>query len=76
MRAKEDGDPTVWVLQTEPAGVRNKLTPSAFCLEDGGLDNRNYVFLINHDNRQLIDALQYESDISDILINLTGRSRC
>jgi len=44
VRAKEDDDPTVWVLQTEPAGVRNKLTPSAFCLDDDGLDNRNSVF--------------------------------
>ena len=66
----------MWVLQTEPAVLRNFLTPSAFCLENEGLDNRNSVFLINPDNRQLIDAFEYESDISDILINPTGRSRC
>jgi hypothetical protein len=54
--------------------VRNVLTVSAILLEDEGLDNRNSVFLINPVNRQLTDALQYESDISDVLIILTGRS--
>jgi len=73
---KEDGDPTVWVLQTEPAVLRNFLMPSAFCLENEGFDNRNSVFLINPDNRQPINTLEYESDISDILINPTGSSRC
>jgi hypothetical protein len=34
------------------------------------------MFLIYPDNRQLIGALQYESDISGVLINLTGRSLC
>ena len=53
-----------------------KLTPSAFCLEEEVLDNRNSVFLINPYNRQLIDALEYESDISVVLINLNGRFRC
>jgi S-adenosylmethionine hydrolase len=52
------------------------MKPSAFCLEDGVLDNRNSVFLINPDNGQLIDALEYESDISVVLINLNGRFRC
>jgi hypothetical protein len=60
--------------RSQPAGVRNVLTPSAFCLEDEGLYNRNSVFLINPDNRQLIDALQYESDISDVIIFLIGKS--
>ena len=75
VRAKEYGDSTVWVLQKEPAAVRNWLTPSASCFEEV-LDNRNYVFLINPDNRQLIDALEYESDISVVLINLNGRFLC
>jgi hypothetical protein len=55
--------------------VRNVLTVSALCLEDEVLDIRNSVFLINPDIRQFIDALQCESDISDVLIILTGRSR-
>ena len=33
------------------------------------------MFVINPDNRQLIDALSYESNISDVLIILTERSR-
>jgi hypothetical protein len=53
--------------------VRNVLTPSAFCLEDEGLDNQKSLFLINPANRQLSDALQYKSDISEVLIILTGR---
>ena len=54
----KDGCPNLWVLQTQPASVRNILTQSACCLEEETLDNRNSVFLINPDNRQLIDALQ------------------
>ena len=54
----KDGGPDLWVLQAQPASVRNILTQSAFCLEEETLDNRNSVFLINPDNRQLIDALQ------------------
>ena len=71
----KDGGPYLWVLQTQPASVRNILTSSAFCLEEETLDNRNSVFLINPDNRQLIDALQLESDISDVRMFLTGSSR-
>jgi len=33
------GGPNLWVLQTQPANVRNILTQSAFCLEDEALDN-------------------------------------
>ena len=54
----KDGGPNLWVLQMQPASVRNILTQSAFFLEDEALDNRKSVFLINPDNRQLIDELE------------------
>jgi len=51
----------------------SKKRSDAFCLENEGLDNRNSVFLINPDNRQPINTLEYESDIFDILkIRLGG----
>jgi len=35
----KDSGPNLWVLQTQPANVRNILTQSAFLLEDEALDN-------------------------------------